>query len=246
MSEEKKINVTADIAELNTKNKNGRIYRNPVDPMQFDKNSPYYQGKKAESPIAFNIPTKSFEDKKYIVLINQESNDELFNGQYKICNGRTECFRYIHTLIEAFGDEIDAHNSKVITETKQIEADTGNNKYYLINLEDSVSVYAFCKSVEEYYKGTIYEFSIDDVILPPEGIDSPIDEEKLNSDAFSYAASIDDPIIAQAAMDTFKERAQMLHQRATAFPKAVEVMITEDGISPYASLFEDDGDSRNV
>ena len=99
MSEEKKITILDTVAELDTKNKNGRIYKTPVDPMQFDKNSPYYQGKKTESPIVFDVPTKSFEDKKYIVLINQESNDELFDGQYKICNGRTECYRYIQTLI---------------------------------------------------------------------------------------------------------------------------------------------------
>ena len=128
MSEEKKITVSNTVAELDTKNKNERIYKTPVDPMQFDKNSPYYQGKKSESPIVFDVPTKSFEDKKYIVLINQESNDELFDGQYKICNGRTECYRYIQTLIEAFGEDIDAHNSKVITESKQVEADTGNSK----------------------------------------------------------------------------------------------------------------------
>lgn len=245
MSEEKK-NITTTVAEFDTKNKNDRIFKTPVDPMQFDKNSPYYQGKKAESPIVFDVPTKSFEDKKYIVLINQESNDELFDGQYKVCNGRTECYRYIQTLIEAFGEDIDAHNSKVITETKQVEADTGNSKYYMINLSDAVSVYAFCKSVEGYYRGTVYDFSIDDVISPPEGIDIPISEEKLNDDAFSYAASIDDPIIAQAAMDAFKERAHMLYQRASAFPKAVESIQKEEGISPYASLFEDDGDSRNI
>ena len=224
-------------------NKNERIYKTPVDPMQFDKNSPYYQGKKGESPIVFDVPTKSFEDKKYIVLINQESNDELFDGQYKICNGRTECYRYIQTLIEAFGDDIDAHNSKVITETKQVEADTGNSKYYMINLDDAISVYAFCKSVEDYYKGTVYEFSIDDVISPPEGIDISINEEKLDADAFSYAASIDDPIIAKVAMETYKERAAMLLKDTINSPIKDERV---ESLIPYPSLFEDDGDPRNV
>lgn len=243
MSEEEKISVSGTVAELDTKNKNGRIYKTPVDPMQFDKNSPYYQGKKSESPIVFDVPTKSFEDKKYIVLINQESNDELFDGQYKICNGRTECYRYIQTLIESFGDEIDAHNSKVITETKQVEADTGNSKYYMINLDDAISVYAFCKSVEGYYKGTVYEFSIDDVISPPEGIDISINEEKLDADAFSYAASIDDPIIAKAAMETYKERAAMLLKDTINSPIKDERV---ESLIPYPSLFEDDGDPRNV
>ena len=243
MSEEEKISVSGTVAELDTKNKNGRIYKTPVDPMQFDKNSPYYQGKKSESPIVFDVPTKSFEDKKYIVLINQESNDELFDGQYKICNGRTECYRYIQTLIESFGDEIDAHNSKVITETKQVEADTGNSKYYMINLDDAISIYAFCKSVEGYYKGTVYEFSIDDVISPPEGIDISINEEKLDADAFSYAASIDDPIIAKAAMETYKERAAMLLKDTINSPIKDERV---ESLIPYPSLFEDDGDPRNV
>lgn len=238
--------ITDAIQDNSTPNKNKRIYKTPVDPMQFEKDSPYYQGKKGESPIVFDVPTKSFEDKKYIVLIYQESNDELFDGQYKVCNGRTECYRYIQTLIESFGEDINAHESKVITETKQTETDTGNGKYYMINYDDAISVYAFCKSVEEYYRGTAYDFSIDDIISPPEGVEVHIDENKLNDEAFSYAASIEDPIIAKTAMDTFKERSQMLMQKASIFPKAVETIMKNEGISPYASLFEDNGDSRNV
>ena len=94
-----------------------------------------------------------------------DSNDELFDGQFKICHGRTACYRYIEHLINAFGSDLDVHNSKVITETKQTESDTGNKKYYLINYDESLSIYAFCKSVENYYG--VDGFNIDDTFSPP-------------------------------------------------------------------------------
>lgn len=241
MNDEKKIEAAAVVQKFDSADSNKRNYKTPIEPMEFDKI------KKGINPVIFDVPTKSFEDKKYIVLIKQDSNDELFDGEYKICDGRTKCFRYIHTLFEAFGDEINAHESIVITETKQVEAETGNSKYYLLNLEDSVSIYSFCKSVEEYYRGSVYEFFIDDIVSPPEDVDISINEEKLNDEAFLYASSIDDPIIAQAAMDTFKEKARMMHEsKSKSINNSSKNTSEEDTISPYASLFEDDGNSRNV
>lgn len=139
----------------------------PIDPMIFEKDSPYYEKPEKEliNPMTFDVPTKSFEDKIYIVLMASDSNDELFDGQFKICHGRTACYRYIEHLINAFGVDLDVHNSKIITETKQTESDTGNKKYYLINYDESLSIYAFCKSVESYYGAD--GFNIDDTFSPP-------------------------------------------------------------------------------
>jgi len=221
--------------------------------MTFDKESPYYQGsdKKPIQPMTFDVPTKSTEDKIYIVIMEDESNDPMFDGQYKICHGRTECYRYIQGLIEAFGEDVPVHTSKVITETKQTETDTGNSKYYLINYDESLSIYAFCKAIEMYY--TDDKFSIDDHFSAPMNNDNyrqPISEKE----AFAYAANIEDPIIAQAAIETFKERSESLLKQAMAFPNAVEKITEDDNRKPYVSnkelfpdLFEQEDDgSINV
>jgi len=95
--------------------------------------------------------TKSFEEKLYIILLFEENNDNLVNGSFCIALGRTECYRKIQTLLEAFGDTIDIHEGKVIVETNKYR----NNKPMLMPYDDCISIYSFCKSVENYYSGSI-------------------------------------------------------------------------------------------
>lgn len=178
-----------------------------VDP--FIPNKP--ETPRKESPMVFDVPTKSTEDKKYIIFIVEGSSDGLYDGLFKICNSRTECYRHIKTLIETFGEDFNVYESKVITETKQIEAESGDSKYYMINYDDALTVYAFCKAVEMYYKGTVVDFDIDDYYAPPQQNEAPINN--IDEAAFTYAMGIDDPIIAQAAMDTFKEVAQSKNKK---------------------------------
>lgn len=148
-----------------------RTHNGGIDPMSFEEPIP----KKGTNPMIFDTPTKSVEEKLYIVLLQAED-DPMFDGQYKICHGRTECFRFIESLCESFGDSFDPFESKVITETKQTETKTENTKYYLINLEDSISIYAFCKSVEGFYgeRG----FKIDDYFR----VSDPITEKEEDPD----------------------------------------------------------------
>lgn len=136
-----------------------KTHNGGIDPMSFDEPA----SKKGTNPMVFDTPTKSVEEKLYIVFVDMAN--DLFDGKFKICKGRTECFRYIETLCESFGTDFDPHTSKVITETKQTETKTENTKYYLINLEDSISVYSFCKSVEGFYGKN--DFKIDDYFNPP-------------------------------------------------------------------------------
>lgn len=138
-----------------------RTHNGGIDPMSFEEKTP----QKATNPMIFDVPTKSVEQKVYIVLLYGESNDELFDGQFKICHGRTECFRYIERLCQSFGNDFDPFESKVITETKQTETKTENTKYYLINLDEAVSVYSFCKTVEGFYGDN--DFKIDDWFRAP-------------------------------------------------------------------------------
>lgn len=220
---------------------------NLIDPMSFDKDSPYAKKdtNKPVQPMVFDVPTKSFEDKIYIILLVGENNDSMFDGNFKICNGRTECYRHIQSLIEAFGDDIDVHESKIITETKQTETETGNSKYYMINIMESLSIYAFCKSVEGYYSNDT--FAIDQYFDPPN--DNIKSTEVSNDDAFAYIASIEDDIVAQAAADTFREREAELRK----FLNNTNMTIPNIGMAPninpkreFPMLFDDNDGSINV
>ena len=221
-----------------------------IDPMIFDKDSPYSntpEKKKLINPMIFDVPIKSFEDKLYILLIVGENNDSMFDGNYKICNGRTECYRHIQSLIEAFGEDIDVHQSMVITETKQTETDTGNTKYYLINYPDSVSVYAFCKSVESFYSND--SFNIDDYFEPPKADDLI---KSTFEDTSAPYASMDDPIMAKIVSESIMERNDKIKQML-AFPgvirhetiKASGSAFTNNARAEFPMLFEDD-EGKNV
>lgn len=215
-----------------------------VDPMVFEKDSPYYEKpeKELKQPMVFDVPTKSVEDKLFLVLIFMESQDELFDGSYKVCKGRTETFRYIEKLIQAFGDDVDVHNSKVMTETKQTETDSGDSKYYMINYEDCISVYAFCKGVEGNYEG----FNIDDFFSAPtdDSIRQPVD---LNNISQRIYAATDDPIIAQAAIETYKEMHNLDVKPVKPSAEVAEPQKPFNAKEEFPGLFEDNGDgSVNV
>ena len=219
-----------------------------VDPMIFEKDSPYSNTedkKKSIQPMIFDAPTKSVEDKLYILFIVGENNDSMFDGNYKICNGRTECYRHIQSLIEAFGEDIDVHQSMVVTETKQTETDTGNTKYYLINYTEAISVYAFCKSVESFYSND--SFSIDAYFEPPREID-PI-KSTFEDTSAPYATS-DDPLMAKIISETIQERNAAMKD-SLYFPRAIindlrsENRPVYDSRKEFPMLFEED-DGNNV
>lgn len=107
-------------------------------------------------PMEFDVRTKSVEEKNYIILYvvdwdsNLDEHDEMLTRIYSLCVGRTEAYNDIKNKLVS-GVPIDIHRSKVITETKQTESESGDRKYYLIPYEECISVYSFCTSVKEYY-----------------------------------------------------------------------------------------------
>ena len=134
---------------------------------------------KPNKAMVFAEPSKSVEDKIFIVLIYGLYSEDLFDGNYKICNGRTEAYRFIETLVQSYGSDFDPHISKVITETLQTETESRDLNYFLTNYFSSLSVYAFCKAVENYY--TDDKFRIDDYFAAPDGNIDPIrDIETIN------------------------------------------------------------------
>lgn len=178
-----------------------------IDPLEYEKSAPNNGENKLINPMIFDVPTKSPEEKIFLVLVYIESNDELVDGSFKICYGRTGCYRYIQSLIEAYGTDVDVHQSKVITETKQTETETGDSKYYFINYLDALSIYSFCKAVESNYAED--GFSIDNYFSPPasdtDGITSEI--HKFNRQAELAAIySTEDPEMAKVMLEAFNER----------------------------------------
>ena len=124
-----------------------------ISPMIFDNkevNSP--QEQKLIRPMEFDVPTKSFEDKTFIILykIISDGEEHEYENVYSVCIGRTETYNDIKEKLIS-GVPVDIHRSRITTETKQTETETGDRKYYLIPYEECISVYSFCTSVKEYY-----------------------------------------------------------------------------------------------
>ena len=130
-----------------------------IQPIIFEENKPIPE-KDLVKPITFGVRTKSFEEKIYIILYRlNECEDEAMSKIFEICVGRTETYNDIKNKFLS-GMSIDVHRSKIITETKQTETSTGDEKYYMTDYEDCISLYSFCKKVEEYYNDQ--EFDIED------------------------------------------------------------------------------------
>ncbi len=98
-------------------------------------------------PIIFDEAPKGFEEKLYLVLYTYGNEDHSSENGWKLCTGRTETYEFIKSII----DEIDIFNSKILVETKKQDIKTGERGYYFLSIEKSLTVYAFCKSIEQYY-----------------------------------------------------------------------------------------------
>lgn len=137
---------------------NDNIKNTPIDPMT---DIPGIKSKfiaspdsssKVVKPMHFGVKTKSFEEKIYLILytINDIDETEPESKTFSVCIGRTMAYEDIKTKLQS-GLDIDVHRSYVMTETKQIEAATGDEKYFMIPYSECMSVYAFCISISNFY-----------------------------------------------------------------------------------------------
>ena len=112
-------------------------------------------------PMHFMVKNKSFEEKIYIILYTlfDIDEDDPTSKTFSVCIGRTMAYNDIKTKLQS-GLDIDVHRSYIMTETKQIEASTGDEKYYMIPYSECMSVYAFCVSIANYYNDN--DFDIED------------------------------------------------------------------------------------
>lgn len=167
------------------------------EPMIFDKDQ---KDKKLINPMVFEVPTKSYEDKTYIIFIKLDSDESYFDGRFKVVEGRTACYRTINRFLEMYGSDFNVYRSKVLTETKQTETDTGNTKYYFLPFDEAVSVYAFCKSLESFYGDTAFDIDYYAADCDPNDDDEDNDDNiaKLNKKPREIKA--DDIISRQAAL----------------------------------------------
>ena len=116
--------------------------------------------KNLQKAMDFDVKTKSIEEKIYIILYKlTENEDETYNQVFSICVGRTDAYNDIKNKLIS-GLDIDLHRSIIITETKQTESRSGDRKYFLLPLNECISVYAFCIQVAEFYSDD--NFNIED------------------------------------------------------------------------------------
>lgn len=147
MNEDKKISLT-------TEEKLEPMIFDEPDPLSFDSSSGL------QKAMDFDIKTKSNEEKIYILLYKlTENEDEIYNSIYSICIGRTDAYDDIKNKLIS-GLDIDIHRSIIITETKQTESSTGDKKYFLLPLDECISIYAFCIQMAEYFSDDT--FNIED------------------------------------------------------------------------------------
>lgn len=124
-----------------------------IEPMIFDNPDNVAQNNKGlQKGMDFDVRTKSFEEKIYIILYRLEGDnlEEYQKNCFSLCIGRTNAYSDIKEKLIS-GLDIDIHRSKIITETKQTETATGDTKYYMLPYDECISVYAFCISVADYY-----------------------------------------------------------------------------------------------
>lgn len=142
-----------------------------IDPMiMYDKD----EKPKLVKLMDFDVPTKSFEEKTYIVLYRiSGSKVDDFDGLFEVYTGRTETYNSIKNHLIS-GIDIDIHESKIITEVKLTDND-GDKKYFLIPFNECISIYAFFNSVQSYYGDD--EFNIEDYNTTK--VDKDEDEEKI-------------------------------------------------------------------
>lgn len=156
-----------------------------IEPMIFDE-KPSPQQVDPENglikPMDFDVKTKGIEEKIYIILYKidiDDNDDTMHENVYSVRIGRTEAYNDIKEKLIS-GVNVDIHRSRVITETKQTETKTGDRKYFLMALEDCLSIYSFCISVSEYYSND--PFDIEDFNTTP----IPDDPNTMLSDLQNY------------------------------------------------------------
>lgn len=143
--------------------------------------------------MEFDVKTKSFEDKIYIILykINSSEDEDIYQNIYSVCNGRTEAYRDIMDKLIS-GLDIDIHRSLIMTETKQTETQTGDRKYFMIPYNELISIYSFCVSVSDYYNND--DFDIEDYNDgdAPENNQLKNDKAFLTSDQLKYRQMLEE------------------------------------------------------
>lgn len=124
-----------------------------IAPIIFNDNNKKDDNSKLIRPIIFDAPSKDVEEKVYIILYNiepEDDMDEIYNRIFSVCIGRTDAYFDIKDKLTS-GLGINIYTSKVITETKQTETESGDTKYYLLPYEESVNIYAFCTGIQGFY-----------------------------------------------------------------------------------------------
>lgn len=188
--------------------------------MDFDEpeqpNKPQSEPIQLQKAMDFDVKTKSIEDKIYIILYKlTENEDDIYNHIYSVCAGRTEAYNDIKNKLIS-GVDIDLHKSLIITETKQTETNTGDRKYYLIPLNECISVYAFCIQVAEFYSDD--DFNIEEynnTLIDNEIDDSPQQQEsesiiprQLSQEELDYKKMLEASIQRDKFLDSLRMEQQ--------------------------------------
>lgn len=167
---------------------------------------------KLQKAMDFDVKTKSIEEKIYIILYKlTENEDEIYNQIYSVCMGRTEAYNDIKNKLIS-GVDIDLHRSLIITETKQTESSTGDRKYFLIPINECISVYAFCIQVAEFYSDDNFNIEdynntlIDDSGAEPAKINqaSSIIPAQLTQEELDYKKMLDASIQRDKFLDSLR------------------------------------------
>lgn len=151
-----------------------------MEPMIFDEPNPlpFDPSSGLQKAMDFDVKTKSNEEKLYILLYKlTENEDEIYNSIYSICIGRTGAYSDIKSKLIS-GLDIDVHKSIIITETKQTESSTGDRKYFLLPLDECISIYAFCIQMAEYFSDDSFNIEEYNTTL----IDSDSEQSQLYED----------------------------------------------------------------
>lgn len=131
------------------------------------------------NPMEFDVRTKSVEEKIYIILYKVDHIDEMdqmYRNIYDICLGRTDAYNTIKEKLVS-GVPIDIHRTKIITETKQTETDSGDRKYYLLPYNECISLYAFLLSIQDFYSEDNFDIEDYNTTGIPEDVKDDIEDK---------------------------------------------------------------------
>ena len=132
-----------------------------VQPIIFNDENTSKQDENAKliRPIIFDAPTKDVEEKTYIILYNidpEDDMDEIDSRIFSVCIGRTDAYFDIKEKLTS-GLGVNIYTSKVITETKQTETESGDTKYYLLPYDDMENNTFFLPPEQKAYRAMIDE-----------------------------------------------------------------------------------------